>query len=152
MKKVFLLLAIVLSLTACNSDFIYKSYYGFSDLLWEKQDVARFDFSLKDTTRLKADVAYRLIYGYPYVDIKSEIVLKHFGKELLKDTFVVVVRNEDSSYKGDIMGDFIDISSSWMPDTILPQGDYAVTIRQVQVPIDLPFVGEVGLILENIQD
>ncbi len=145
MKKVLLLLALVISLIACNSDSIYKSYYGFSDLLWKKQDVAQFDFKLKDTTNLKIDVEYRLIYGYPYTDIKSEITLKHFGKELLKDTLIVSVRNEDNSYKGEIMGDFIDIRSNWMPDTTLLQGDYSVTIQQIQVPSDLPFVNEVGI-------
>jgi gliding motility-associated lipoprotein GldH len=143
------LLAVFL-FTACETNSIYKEYETFDDLLWKKADQPEFTFKLEKEQHVQLDIAYRLIYGYPYTNMKSKITInnetgnKH---EYMQD---FLVRNEDKSYKGEIMGDFIDIQEPLFMDTILPSGDYTIKVEQMVEKETLAFVMEVGVDIKDL--
>ena len=151
MKKITAFIAIVFMLTACNSNEIYSNRHTFSDLLWDKTSTPQFTFELKKEQHSLLNLELRLIYGYTYRNIKLNMTMVNESgtRKVLPINFKV--RNEDDSFKGDVMGDFIDIEKTLIPDTLLPAGKYTVTLDQLMDKKTLPFVMEVGITVEKVQ-
>jgi len=152
MKKIITLFSIVLLLvlTACDSSEIYSDHQTFSDILWHKTDTPQFTVDLKNEQHCQLKLDLRLIYGYTFRNIKMNVSMNN---ETGKEKIIPIdfkVRNEDDSYKGDMMGDFIDIQEVVIKDTILPAGKYTFILEQMMDDKTLPFVNEVGLVLVDL--
>ena len=149
MKKIIVFLGIVLTLASCNSGEIYSDHHNFSDLLWQKVDQPQFTLDLKKEQHCKLNLDLRLIYGYTYRNIKMDLRITNESGNTVNVPIDFKVRNEDDSYKGDMMGDFIDIREVIIPDTLLSAGKYTFVLDQLMDEKTLPFVMEVGIVVED---
>ena len=150
MKKIIILLVVVFAFTACDMGNSYSGYHEFSDLLWQKSDKPSFDFEIKKEANYSLDIELRIVYGYTYRDIKMDMKMSKDGSNEKLIPIYFKVRNEDDSYKGDMMGDIIDIQEQIISDTILPAGKYSFELDQLVDSKTLPFVMEVGLVVKDL--
>ncbi len=148
MKKIVLLLMIGLTFTACEMGASYSEHKEFSDILWHKIDQPRFEFEITKEANYSIALDLRLVYGYTYRNIKLDVAM---ANEDTKTSFPLnfEVRNEDDSYKGDVMGDIIDIQHVIIIDTLLPKGKYSFVLDEQMDKKTLPFVMEVGIVLNE---
>jgi len=151
MKKIIFLLVITLSFMACTNENSETQRTDFSDLLWHKTDKPNFEFNIKKEANYSIAIELRLVYGYAYRNIKMNMNLSKDGakSELIPIDFMV--RNEDDSYKGTVMGDFIDITEVIIAKRSLQAGKYKFELDQIMNEETLPFVMEVGVILTEIE-
>jgi len=150
MKKIILVIAVVFALVSCDSNEIYSDHHTFSDLLWKKTDKPEFKVELKQEKHCQINLDLRIIYGYTYRNIKMDMSITNESGNTTKLPIDFKVRNEDDSYKGDMMGDFIDIQEILISDTTLPAGKYTIEFDQLMDEKTLPFVTEVGLVINDL--
>ena len=152
MKKLIIILVSLIAFTACTDTNSQTQRTDFSDLLWQKTSKPSFEFNIQKEAKYSIAIELRLIYGYTYRNIKMNMNLSKDGsqQELIPIDFMV--RNEDDSYKGDIMGDFIDIIEVIIPEKTLDAGKYTFELDQLMDKKTLPFVMEVGVMLTEIKN
>ena len=151
MKKIILLLAITMSFMACTNENSQTQRTDFSDLLWQRSDKPSFEFNIQKEGNYSIAIELRLVYGYPYRNIKLEMQMSKDGSNTESIPVDFMVRNEDDSYKGDMMGDFIDITEVIISEKNLQAGKYTFELEQLMDKKTLPFVMEIGVILTEIQ-
>lgn len=150
MKKLIFFIALVFTFMSCDMSNSTSEYHGFSDLLWQKTDQPTLDFEIKKEARYSIYVELRLIYGYAFRNIKMAMYMSKDSDREKLFPIDFKVRNEDDSFKGDVMGDFIDIQEMIISDTTLQAGKYSFQLEQMMDDKTLPFVGEIGLTLKEI--
>ncbi len=150
MKHLVILLMISLTLTACDTGDSYSDHKEFSDILWHKTDQPKFEFEITKEANYRVALDLRLVYGYTFRNIKLDVAM---ANETANISFPLdfPVRNEDDSYKGDVMGDIIDIQETIVKDTLLPVGKYTFILDEKMDNKTLPFVMEVGIVLNENQ-
>ena len=151
MRKIIALFGIVLLLVACEADNIYSERTVFSDLLWSKTVQPSFTFEIKKEQNYRINLELRLIYDYPYKNIKMDMLFT--GENGEKQSFPIdfIVQEERGVYNGDIMGDFIDYKETLISDTVLAAGKYTIVLDQLMEENALPFVNEVGIVVEEVK-
>lgn len=149
MKKILYLIIIAFAVISCNSGNSLSDYHEFSDLLWHKTEKPKFEFNIKKEGHYSINIDLRLIYGYTFRNIKINM---NASKDATNKKVIPInfkVRNEDDSFKGEIMGDFIDLHETIITDTILSAGKYTFELDQTMDNKTLPFVMEVGVVLNE---
>ncbi len=151
MKKIIVLFSIALLLVSCESENLFSDRAVFSDLLWHKKDKPSFTFEIKKEQAYQLNLELRLIYDYPYKNIKMEMLFT--GENGEKQSFPIdfIVQEERGVYNGEIMGDFIDYKETLISDTVLAAGKYTIVLDQLMEENALPFVNEVGIIVEEVK-
>jgi len=149
-RTFFAIVVLSLLMTACQNDVVFSDYKTFDDILWQKVDQPEFSFDIEKEQRVEVAIVYRLIYGYPYMNMKSNVVFNNETNKKHVYQLDFQVRNEDKSYKGEIMGDFIDVRHILLADTVLANGRYNIKVEETLEEETLPFVMEVGVEVKKI--
>lgn len=149
MRKILVILTVLLTFTACDNSSVFTGRHEFSEILWKKSVTPKFVFTIDKETECKIDFELRLIYGYPYRNMKLNMMLT--GDNGFEKTFPLdfKVRDEDDKYLGEVMGDFIDIVSPVIDEIKLEHGQYKIVLDQTLDEKTLPFVMEVGVIFTD---
>jgi len=151
MKKIIILLLTIIAFTACTDTNSQAQRTEFSDLLWQKTTKPNLEFNIQKEAKYSIAIELRLVYGYTYRNIKMDMNMSKDGSQFESIPVDFMVRNEDDSYKGDVMGDFIDITEVIIPEKNLQAGKYTFELDQLMDQKTLPFVMEVGVVLTEIE-
>lgn len=145
MKKIVLFISIAFLLSSCNSGTIFSGYFEFSDILWHQSNQPEFTFQIDKEEICNIDIELRIVHGYPYRNMKLDMLLVN-GQGTEKIIPVdFKVRDESDAYLGDEMGDLIDIVAPIISDTTLAKGNYKIRLDQTLEEETLPFVMEIGI-------
>ena len=137
-KQIFIFIAILISFSSCN-DTVFSDRKNFDDYIWDKNNKASFNFEIKEKSHYRITLTLRYIVGYPYRNINMNFAVN--GKIYPLQVNII---DENNQYTGEIMGDLADKEIVVVQDTILPKGNYKITISQ-SMTNKLPFVDDVGV-------
>jgi len=152
MKKIVVLFSLVLALVSCESDDIYSEHTVFSDLVWQKTNQPKFTFEITKEENYEIDLEFRLIDGYPYQNIRINMLLSDENGNKVQQLINLEVQKEEGIYEGEVMGDFIDIEKTLIQDTTLSKGKYTIVLEQMMEANALAFINEVGIVVEECSE
>ncbi len=147
MKKI-LLIILTLSLFSCGNE-VFKEYHTFSDILWHKSDVVKFDVNVEQAGKYNIYLPVRYTYGCPYKSISIDIkLISPSGKEQTISKEIKIM-DSDNKYIGEGAGDIWDTEELAAKDYNLDEtGTYKAEISQTTSEETLAFIMEVGLRIE----
>jgi len=148
---IFVAFGLMLILFSCDSSNIYKDKKTFSDLVWKKQDKAVFNFKIEKEAHYNIFLDCRYIEEYPYNIMKINYTIKSEDKED-NSTLLFATKDKEGYYIGEQMGDMIDLSRKIIKDTLLPVGNYSISIEENMSPKALAFVMEIGLRVNTVEE
>jgi gliding motility-associated lipoprotein GldH len=148
MKKLFTIIILSLLLSSCR-DAVYEDYYDFSIIQWEQTDTPVFEFEIPKKSKYNIIFALRYIEGFPYKNMYASVLMndKNNNAALKKIKFQVV--DDNNNYIGDVAGNMWDIEYTVFKDTLLEKGNYKIQLEQLVEEKTLPFVYDVGIIVEE---
>ncbi len=150
-KKITFILFIIIGLCSCGKKTIFEKYKKIDNYTWSSDAVISFDVDIKDTTK-KYDiyVAVRHSEVYPFDNLYVGVdIFTPAGDKRSKD-YYLELRNEDRSFKGDVLGDIWDVKVQIMKNASFnSKGVHKFDISNLMQYINLPDVMEIGLIVER---
>jgi len=147
MKKILLIL-LTIGLFSCGNE-TFKEYHTFSDILWHKSDIVKFDVNIETSGEYNIYLPLRYTYGCPYKSVPIDIkFISPSGKEQTISKEIKIM-DENNKYIGEGAGDIWDteelIAENYKFDE---KGKYKVEISQISSEETLAFIMEVGLRIE----
>lgn len=153
--RIFILVLLLASGSACNPNRIYEEYNrDFSTLQWEKNKKIEFTPEIKETQGpYKFSLAFRHVYGFQFKDMSVRVTETTPSGKITYKEYTFPVMNKDSEYLGDCLSDICDLESTIEKSKSLSEtGKYTYTVEHT-MPMDvLSNVMEVGFIIEKISD
>ena len=149
-KLIFIALSLSFVLYACDSSNIYRDNKTFSDLIWQKQDKAIFNFTIEKEGKYDIFLDCRYIEEYPYNIMSLNYNIKSEDNEINK-ALLLAIKDKDGYYIGEQMGNMIDLSRKVTKDTLLSAGEYTISIEETTSPKALAFVMEIGVRVNAVE-
>lgn len=153
MRKLITILAITISLLACQSENrIYIEHQELSpEIEWLKKDVREFKVPIEDNSiAYNMSLTFRYVSGYQYQTVNVRVTeTSPGGKEIVKE-YELKVREANGDYIGEPGYDIWDSEHLVEPNKKYKEtGTYTYVIEQ-NTPVDpLNFAMEIGVILDK---
>ncbi len=153
MRKLITILAITISLLACQSENrIYIEHQELSpEIEWLKKDVREFKVPIEDNSiAYNMSLTFRYVSGYQYQTVNVRVTeTSPGGKEIVKE-YELKVREANGDYIGEAGYDIWDSEHLVEPNKKYKEtGTYTYVIEQ-NTPVDpLNFAMEIGVILDK---
>ncbi len=153
MRKLITILAITISLLACQSENrIYIEHQELSpEIEWLKKDVREFKVPIEDNSiAYNMSLTFRYVSGYQYQTVNVRVTeTSPGGKEIVKE-YELKVREANGDYIGEAAYDIWDSEHLVEPNKKYKEtGTYTYVIEQ-NTPVDpLNFAMEIGVILDK---
>lgn len=156
MKKIIAILVSALILASCNPNRIYSEYKELPEMTWEMNNVVNFDVAIED-----ANVAYdikidlRTVDFYQFSNLWLYINTESPSNKVLADTMECRLYDDKGFSMSDKMkfGEVEDYEFKFKENVkFAEKGTYKFNIQHGMRMESLPFVREIGLIIEKHQD
>lgn len=150
MRKYIVLVIATFILVGCNNNVVFKEYQAFDNVSWNKLDILNFDFPVQVNESLDFYLALRHHTYYPYSFINVNITFYTPDGEMRSRDYHFRLKNRESKWKGDGMGDLWDIELPIRKDMIFNKsGICKVSFQNIMNKAETPGIIEVGLIVRK---
>jgi len=143
----------ILLLQGCHSGQLYKRYIAIPDGVWNRGDRIRFvapiEAPVPEVVNVTLLVRYTDIYEYNNLQITMHLTAPR--KTLLEEkTFDLPMKLPGGENAGKGLGDIWDIKLPLLQQYQLPEaGNYTFEIEHTMPAEELPFITELGLLIEQ---
>ena len=142
--KFTLALVFTLLLFSCD-DAVYKEFYDFTTIQWDKDVTPSFEIDLQEAGQYDVVFTMRYIEGFQYKNMVGSVLLSDLKNTPIVKKFNFDVRDENDEYIGDVAGNMWDIEYTLFSDTTLEAGKYTIQAAQLIDEKTLPFVSDIGI-------
>jgi gliding motility-associated lipoprotein GldH len=154
LSKILGIFFIALGLVSCDTNKVFEEYIEVENANWQKENVASFKFTTKDT--VKAHNLYinvRNTGEYAFSNVYLFVTMQGPNGGLLKDTVNCVLADNRGKWLGKGVGDLWDLRIPYVGGFKFAQsGDYTVTLEQaMRVENGLNGITDVGLRVETVK-
>ena len=150
MRKYIVLVISTIILIGCNSNVVFKEYKAFENVSWNRHDVLNFDFQVQKSESLDFYLALRHHTNFPFSFIKVNVTFFTPDGEMRSRDYHFRLKNRESEWKGDGMGELWDIELPIRKDMIFNKtGICKVSIENKMSKAETPGIIEVGLIVKK---
>ena len=141
-------------LFACDSGRVYKKYTGIPEYVWNRDNVVVFRPEIKDdTSTYNVILTVRHSTMYPYRNILVNVEQISPSGESENKEFNVFLRDDNNSFLGEGAGDIWDYEEIIEKNKIFNEpGEYTFKVRHLMTEDQVPFMMEIGLIIENAEN
>ncbi len=152
--KIEILLLIVILLFSCNSNTIYQKYIEVDNAIWKKENIAKFEFTAKDT------ISYNNIYikirnkgDYPYSNLYLFVKILGPDNNFTIDTVNCILADNRGRWKGKGVGDLWDYKQPYLGGVkFAHKGKYTISFEQaMRVKDGLKGIADIGLSIEKVK-
>lgn len=154
-QSIIILSLFLITLAGCNPGRIHKEYQDVENFMWEKNDVRKFIVAVEDeSSSYNISFALRHIYGLSVASFPIKLKIEDLdGVVVFDEEAVVEVMNSNGDYVGDGAGDLWDIEQLITGDVVFPaKGSYTISVSQEFEEGDIPFIMEVGLLVDKAEE
>lgn len=153
MKYLVVLAFCVFIISGCNTETIFKEYNSFDDVSWNRFDTQNFEFTVEGDKPVDLYLAIRHHTDFPYDYIDMNITLYTPDGEMRSREYHYKLKNENSQWKGDGMGEIWDIELPIRKNMIFNKdGICKVSIENKMTKLETPGIIEIGLIVNKAKD
>lgn len=150
MRKYISSVVVIFILVGCNNNVVFKEYNAFENVSWNKRDVLDFDFQVQKSESLDFYLAIRHHTNFPFSFIKVNVTLFTPDGEMRSRDYHFRLKNRESKWLGDGMGELWDIELPIRKDMIFNKsGMCKVSIENKMDKVETPGLIEVGLIVKK---
>ena len=142
--KITLALIFMLSLFSCDNA-VYKEFYNFPDIQWDKNVTPSFEIDLKEAGQYDIVFTMRYIEGFQYKDMVGSVLLSDLENSPVNKNFNFKVIDDSKEYIGDVAGNIWDIEYTIFADTTLEAGKYTIQAEQFVNEKTVPFISDIGI-------
>jgi gliding motility-associated lipoprotein GldH len=150
-KKFFIIFFITIGFISCGKKPIFEKHEKIDNSTWNKDKVFFFEVPITDTRKnYDVFIAVRHSEVYPFDNLYVGVdIYTPSGDKRSKD-YYLEMRNEDRSYKGDVLGDIWDVKVMIMKNASFnSKGIHKFEIHNLMQYVNVPDVMEIGLIVEK---
>lgn len=148
----FLLLCLVMVQLSCNAGQIYKRYIALPDGVWSQSDRVRFVVPVsKPISNAKVLMLIRFTDVYEYNNLKFEMSLRSPQNAILEQQeYDMPMKTENGLNSGTALGDIWDSKMQILENYQFTEtGNYTFDFAQAMPDETLPFMTELGLVIEQ---
>lgn len=150
MRKYIVLVISTIILIGCNSNVVFKEYKAFENVSWNRHDVLNFDFQVQKSESLDFYLALRHHTNFPFSFIKVNVTFFTPDGEMRSRDYHFRLKNRESEWKGDGMGELWDIELPIRKEMIFNKtGMCKVSVENKMNKAETPGIIEVGLIVKK---
>lgn len=150
MKKYIVSIITAFILIGCNNNVVFREYHAFDNASWNKLDIVNFDFPVQVNESLDFYFALRHHTYYPYSFIKVNVTFYTPDGEMRSRDYNFRLKNRESKWNGDGMGELWDIELPIRKDMIFNKtGICRVSFENIMNKAETPGIIEVGLIVKK---
>lgn len=145
-------LLLILVLFSCDSNKVYEEYIEVENAIWQKENVATFNFEAKDTSLAhNLYVNIRNTGDYPYSNLYLFVTMQGPNGNLLKDTVNCTLADNSGKWLGKGIGDLWDLQIPYIKGFKFAQkGEYYMSFEQaMRVENGLKGITDIGLRVEK---
>jgi len=146
------LISFVVMLTACGKKNIFEKHIKIRNATWNTDSVISFEVPINDIAKeYNIYIAVRHAEVYPFDNLYVRLdIYTPSGDKRSKDHYLEI-RNEDRSFKGDVLGDIWDVEIAVMKNVSFNKpGIHQFKVINLMPYMNVPDVMEIGLIVEKI--
>jgi len=151
-KKIIAGIFIIQCFIACDNNRVYEENLKINDSIWEREEIARFEFDIEDSTanyelylnfRHAGDYPYRNLYLFTH-SIRPD------GKQA-NDTAQMLLADSRGKWMGKGIGDIYDYQFKFKEGVLFPQrGTYSIGIEQAMRTKSLTNVTDIGISIKRV--
>lgn len=150
-RKIAFCLIILIGLCSCGKKTIFEKYKKIENYTWNGNTIVSFDVNIEDIDK-KYDVYITVRHSevYPFDNLYVGVdIYTPSGDKRSKD-YYLEMRNEDRSFKGDVLGDIWDVKVLIMKNVSFNSaGLHKFEISNLMQYTNIPDIMEIGLIVEK---
>ena len=142
----------VASITSCDSNKVYEEYIEVKNAVWEREQVANFEFDSKDTeSPHNLYINIRNSGDYPYSNLYLFVTIKGPDGQFNTDTINIVLQDKRGKWYGKGVGDLYDYQKPFIGGFKFAQeGKYLISLEQaMRVENGLKGITDVGIRVEK---
>lgn len=145
------LLAMMLFLSSCNQDQVFKKYLPLLDKQWPRNKVLKFEVNITDTSGIHQLVtAFRYVSYIKHKAIKIQLTSSSPSGKNDIEVIEIPIKDENGKHLGEAIGDVADIKKTVRENLKFGEkGIYSFEFKQMMVPEDVGGIMEVGLIISK---
>ena len=150
MKQLIALILLVIILSSCSNEEVFKQYKTFENASWNRFDILLFEVPVKAGDYLNFELALRHHTYFPYDYLNTNITFYLPSGEMRTADYHFNLKDKNGKWKADGMGELWDIELP-IRDGLLFQKDgiCKVRIENKMTKIETPGILEVGLIVSK---
>jgi gliding motility-associated lipoprotein GldH len=144
---------LLMVLTACTGDVVYREYKTFNDNAWRANEPATFEVTIHDTLSL-CDISLMVRHAdsYPYNNVFLFVTSSYPDGRVLRDTMEVVLANSKGEWLGSGMGDLFDFKVPVKRNVRFPRsGKYTFAFVQARRVDPLPLILDFGFEIRKVK-
>ena len=151
MKRYPLILLLIISFVACDSNRVYEEYYDFNDKTWNLDSIPSFEFSIDNTDPKDLFVTLRNTISYNYQNVYLSYQLNNEnGQELESDLINISVFDEKTGKPFGSGNSIYEQQHKILENYRFPKGGkYVLKIAQYMREVDLKEIVSVGARIEK---
>jgi len=149
--KIIFFLLITIGLLSCGKKTIFEKYKEIENSTWNCKSVISFEVPINDIgKKYNIYITVRHSEVYPFNNLYVGVdIYTPSGDKRSKD-YYLEIRNEDRSFKGDVLGDIWDVKVQIMKNvSFTKEGILKFDITNLMQYTNLPDVMEIGLTVEE---
>lgn len=147
----FFILLFSVTLVSCNPDQVFKDYHSMGDeMVWHKKETQRFNVEIESPGKYDFSILLRHSVYYPNTGLFMKMSIKTPDRKRFVEPISVKVRDGSGYPLGSALGDIVDLEAPVATGVKLPvAGTYMFEIEHTMTREELPFIMELGLIVEK---
>jgi gliding motility-associated lipoprotein GldH len=147
------LIAVLFSLTSCDSHRVYEKNIGIPDYMWKSKTQVEFETMVSDTISLhNVYVNVRNASQYPYRNLFLFLETHYPDGKYSRDTLECILADESGKWLGDGSGDIWDNRFIFKKNVRFPvSGTYKFYLEHAMRNDPLPMIMDVGIRIEKAE-
>ena len=147
----FLLIIVIIIVSACDQTRVFEDYYPIHEDGWHKDSLVVFHFPVTDTTQNhNLYLNTRNDLDYNYRNLWLFINIEGPDGRTLKDTFEVLLANPAGKWFGEGFGGLKELQTEYKRNVFFPtSGEYEVTIQHAMRAGILAGLKDIGIRVEK---
>jgi gliding motility-associated lipoprotein GldH len=150
-KNIVFFLLIIIGLFSCGKRTIFEKYIEIDNSTWNCKSVISFNVPISDIgKKYNIYLVVRHSEVYPFNNLYVGVDIYTPSGDKRSNEYYLEIRNEDRSFKGDVLGDIWDVKVQIMRNaSFTKEGIHKFDISNLMQYTNLPDIMEIGLIVEE---
>lgn len=150
-KLIYLTLPILVFLSACNPNNVYREYENIKHFKWAKSDVKTFKVDITENAiPYNFQIGFRHIASIQKGVIKINVKTTFPSGKVSNASYDVVIRDQKGFPLGETMGDISDIEVTVEPEYVFAEtGTYTFELTHDSKEDELADMMEVGVVIDK---
>jgi len=150
-NKILIMLLLLFCMASCGKKTIFEKHEKIENNTWNRNKVIAFEVPINDIKKdYNVYIAVRHSDVYAYNNLYVGVIIYTPSGDQRSNNYYLELRNEDRSFKGDVLGDIWDVKMQIMKNaSFTKQGIHKFEISNLMQYPNLPDIMEIGLIIEK---